>query len=355
MSDQKESSSNDIVVILMAAFGALALIYFIWGHAIIKAYLTFKLWELELIKLAYPSDMILKLISVIETKPIGSWTIKEVAEVGGYVSRFIDAPILLIIGFLTYKVWKLNPTKKFTRVFNMQTLKESEAKLWPYITPVLDIDFMAEPFDKGPYAMAMNPYDYAVKYKLLQDERNVSSLDKVKAEKIFVSQLGRLWDGFDKLKKHEKALFLTMAAHGCGDKNGAMKAVAIMAETSTKDHRKMPKFDFIDELVKYAENPKVKEICQKHSYVYTVMAQMMEFSRTTGVFPPSYLIWLKPRDRTLWYVLNCVGRQVSFVETAGIFGHWKAEQMAEHKLDAPFVSKAVDGLERALSEVKIAK
>ena len=93
----------------------------------------------------------------------------------------------------------------------------------------------------------------------------------------------------------------------------------------------------------------------KHAYVYTVMAQMMVFARGTGVFPPSYIIWLKPRDRVLWYVLNCVGRQVAFVEVAGIFGHWKAEQVANHKLEAPFVSKAVAGLEKALAEVKVAK
>ena len=83
------------------------------------------------------------------------------------------------------------------------------------------------------------------------------------------------------------------------------------------------------------------------------MSQMLEYARGTGVFPPSYFIWLKPRDRTLWYALNCVGRQVAFVEVAGIFGHWKAEQIAAHKIDTPYVAKAVDGLERALSEVKL--
>jgi 2-dehydro-3-deoxygluconokinase len=66
---------------------------------------------------------------------------------------------------------------------------------------MVHVDLMKEPFDKGPYAMALRPYDFAVKYKLLLDETNVNSLDKIRAEKLFQSQLGKLWTSFDKLKK----------------------------------------------------------------------------------------------------------------------------------------------------------
>ena len=144
------------------------------------------------------------------------------------------------------------------------------------------------------------------------------------------------------------------AAQACGDKKGALNAINQIAVSSAQvGIKKLPDFSSIKPLLKYLDDPKVQLQISRHAYVYTILAQMLEQARTTGVLPSSYIVWLKTRDRTLWYVLNCVGRQVSYIEVAGIFGHWKAEQIAKHKLEAPYVLKAVDGLERALSEVKV--
>lgn len=353
MSDNNKDSSNDIMYALVAISLVLCAIYYFFGTQIIGAYLTLKLWELKFISAVWPSNSNLELIKIIENTPLKKWTLKEVFSIGGYVGKMANIPLLLILGYFTYKIWDKNPLQKYKRVFDMKTLKQSEQRLWPYIAPVVNLNLISEPFDKGPYAMAMKPYDFAVKHKLLDNEKDVTSINKTKSEKLFISQLDKLFAGFNKLKKHEQALFVVMAAHGCGDKAGAMAAIAAMAQSAAQNPKKMPDFSSVKPLLKYVDDARVQEICNKHAYVYTVMAQMIEFARTTGVFPPSYIIWLRPRDRTLWYVLNCVGRQVAFVEVAGIFGHWKAEKTANHKLEAGYVVKAVEGLEIALSEVKV--
>jgi intracellular multiplication protein IcmP len=355
MAEQDKDSSNDIMYLLFAIAAIVVIIYYFFGHEIIKSYLTLKLWELKLINTVYPTSDHAYLINLIQTKAITTWKLKDVAFAGGYVGKMINIPIVLVLAFLSYKVWERNPLQRFKRILSMQTLKESEKNLWPYIAPVVNIDLINEPFDSGPYAMAMRPYDYSIKYKLLLDERNLASLDKVKAEKLFVSQLNKLWGGFNRLRKHEQALFAIMAAHGCGDKKGAMDAIGAIAQSAALNPKKMPDFSSVKPLLKYVDDVRVRAVVDKHAYIYTVLASMIEFARTTGVFPPSYIVWLRPRDRVLWYVLNCVGRQVAFVEVAGIFGHWRAEQIAEHKLESVYVLKAVDGLERALSEVKLAK
>lgn len=354
MSEQNKDSSNDVMWLLFVIVAVAGIVYFFFGNEIVKAYLTLKLWEIKIIYAIYPTEDAAYAIQVMQEKPINSWKIGEVMTMGNYVSRLANIPFLIILGYLTYVVWKKNPMQRFKRILSMQSLKESEQNLWPYIAPVVGIDLMKEPFDSGPYAMAIRPYDYAVKKNLLEDPRNITSMNRVKAEKLFISQLDKLWGGFNRLRKHEQALFIIMAAHGCGDKKGAMEAIGAIAKSAALNPKKMPDFSSVRPLLKYADDPRVQEVVNRHAYVYTVLAQMMEFARGTGVFPPSYIIWLRPRDRTLWYVLNCVGRQVSFVEVAGIFGHWKAEQIARHKLEAPFVSKAVDGLEKALTEVKLA-
>lgn len=354
MSDQKNSDpSGDILWILIAIVGVILLIGFLFGNQLATLYLTWKLIQLKIITLVYPSDLFLEYIRIIEERPVKEWTVAEITKVGNKIGYIVNIPILALLGWMTYRVWSKNPLQRFKRVFSMQTLKESEQRLWPYIAPIVKTNLINEPFETGPYSMALRPYDFAKKYKLLEDERNVNSLEKNKAEKLFSSQLGKLWSGPEKLKKHELALLCIMAAHGCGDKNGAMAAVNQMATSVAANPKKMPDFSASKALIKYLEEPRVKAILEKHAYIYTIFAEMMLFSRTTGVFPSSYFVWLKPKDRVLFYILNCVGRQVAFVEVAGIFGHWKAEQVAGHKLEAPLVSKAVEGLERALGEVKL--
>ena len=354
MAEQKNSdSSGDILWIMVLFAVAILLIGYFFGENMKYIYLNLKLIELRIITLIYPSDLFLNYINIIENTPINEWSVKNITSVGNKVGYIVNIPLIVIVSWLTYKVWSRNPMQKFKRVLSMQSLKESEQKLWPYIAPVVNLNLINEPFETGPYSMALKPYDFAKKYNLLTDVRNVNSLEKNKAEKLFSSQLGKLWSGPKRLKKHEYALLCIMAAHGSGDKEGAMAAVNAMAISAALNTKKMPNFSEANKLEKHLENPVVQKILDKHAYVYTIFAEMVIFSRTTGVFPSSYFVWLKPRDRVLFYIINCVGRQVAFVEVAGIFGHWKAEQVAMHKLEAPLVSKAVEGLERALGDVKL--
>ena len=355
MAEQRANDSSDDLFLILAVvvIGTMAIYYF-FGQQIRSFYLNIKLYELKLITLIYPKQTFLELIAYIENTPLKNWTIRDMGIVGKTVGYVVNVPIIIGLAFYTYKIWDRNPMQKFRRVLTMQTLKESEQKIWPYIAPVVNVNLMEEPFDKGPYSMALRPYDFSVKHKLLQNDKDVTSLDRVRSEKLFVSQLGKLWGGYGRLQPHEKALLAIFAAQACGQKKAALEAVNAIAISAASDQKRMPDFSSVKNLVKYIDDPKVQEIINKHAYVYTVMAQMLEFARSTGVLPTPYIVWLKPKDRTLWYVLNCVGRQVSFVEVAGIFGHWKAEQIAKHKLESPYVIKAVDGLEKALSEVKVA-
>lgn len=354
MSEQHKDSSTDSLILMFLFAGVIMAITYFYGEAIKNAYLTIKLVQLKILNAIIPIEYFSKPMNFIEKSNPKNIDLDYLKEIGKRAGLLFNVPAVLILGYYGYNVWKKNPLNKFKRILTMQSLKESEQRLWPYISPMVNVQLIKEPFDKGPYAMALTPYDFAVKYHLLKEEKKVDSLDMKKAEKLFVSQLGRPFNGFDKLKSHEKALVAIFAANGLGDKDGAMKAINEIAKSAALvGIKKMPDFSSAKPLYKYCEDPRVLEVFSKHAYIYTLMAQMLEFARGTGVFAPPYFIWLKPRDRTLWYTLNCVGRQVAFVEVAGIFGHWRAEQTAGHKLDAPYVKKAVDGLEKALLEVKV--
>ncbi len=352
--EQKTDPTSDILWIIFAIVIILGGIWYKWGEQITYYFLTFKLIQINLINAIFPTNRYLELAKAIQDTAIGDWKVKELYQVGSFVGFIFNIPMAIILGVWSWKVYSKNPSKRFKRVLTMQTLKDSEKKIWPYISPVVNADLIKEDFKKGPYAMSVKPYEFALKFHLLTEEKNVNSLDRKKSEKLFISQLGKPFAGFQKLRTHEKVILCILAAHGLGKKKEAMNAVnQIAINASQTDILKIPDMSCAKDLYKFAEDPQIIEIMSKHAYIYTLLAQMMEFSRTTGVFPPNFFIWLKTRDRVLWYTLNCVGRQVPFVEVAGIFGHWRAEQIAKHKLDAPYVIKAVDGLEKALTEVKI--
>ncbi len=83
------------------------------------------------------------------------------------------------------------------------------------------------------------------------------------------------------------------------------------------------------------------------------MASLLEGARQDGVVPSSEFLWLKPTDRRLWYMCNCVGRQTPYAEVAGPFAHWKAEKSMGRGSRAPMIDEAIKALEIAIKEVKL--
>jgi hypothetical protein len=213
MAEQNKDSSDNIMWIM----GALVVLFLVFqhffGNTIKEAYLTLKLVQLKIISLVYQTEFAAEAIYFIEHTSPSQVTPKEAMFIGGRVGWIINIPMIAFLGYWGIKVWNKNPLQKFKRVLSMQTLKESEQRLWPYIAPMVNVNLMKESFFTGPYAMAMKPYDFSIKYHLLQEEKNVDSLDRKKAEKLFISQLGKPFSEFSRLRKHEQALLAIFAAN----------------------------------------------------------------------------------------------------------------------------------------------
>ncbi|EKE24676.1 MAG: IcmP [uncultured bacterium] len=158
-----------------------------------------------------------------------------------------------------------------------------------------------------------------------------------------------MWQGTQYLQPHIKGLFAAFAARLNAD---SVSAAKLIKQFNLSCRLKNIDMRHVDEILKKYENTKlVQRITQKHAYVYTVMASMLEGAREDGVQASADFLWLKPVDRRLWYVLNNVGRQTAFVEIAGAFAHWKAEKEAGIKLLTPMVEEATKALEIVLKEI----
>lgn len=278
------------------------------------------------------------------------------------VGSYFRYPVAIVLGVLAIIIFFSHANTRYKKTYNMQHLVDEEKASWPQITPIAHLDLVNADIDKGSWAMAMSPMQFAKKYLLLQEERVVPttsslsqrtkttvSLRREEAYQVFFLQVGRSWKGVERLSRHVQALFAVFAARISRDKDGASKLLQQIA-TSTATGKL--NFSGVDELLaKHSNNKAVIKITQMHAFELTVMASMLLFARNDGVLAAADFLWLKPIDRSLWFMLNSVGRQVPFPEVAGPYAHWLAERQIGRKLSTPMVEEAVNALDLAIKDI----
>ncbi len=277
----------------------------------------------------------------------------------GYYMRY-PAVVLLVLSALV--LYRSNITLKFRRAHTMSSLRIQEQYNWPAIMPVVKHDIVAEDVSKGPWAMALSPMELAEKYQLLRKEDMIldkkkpgeemtAGVRKADAKRVFTLQLGPYWEGFHHCAPHVHALAAMFLARINRDRASAV----LILETIDKSYATgKPNFAVASPIIKkYQTHEVVQEICQKHAYLLTVMASLLEAARQDGVVPSAEFLWLKTVDRRLWYMLNSVGRQTPFAEVAGPFAHWKAEKAMQRRSLVPMIDEATKALELAIKDIKL--
>lgn len=280
-------------------------------------------------------------------------TLDQVEKISEFTGKFYRYPFIIIIGALTYISYFRHRSARFVANYSMNSLKKCEVESWPEITPVLSLDLVKENLNQGPWAMAKLPLDFCRENNLLKvievNEKPAWSIVHGTAERLFVLQMGPLWDGVDRLPIHIKALLVICVARVSRDKDVALDLLSQIAKSSQTGALD---FSRVTELShKYKNHKVLKWVTSRHAYVYTVMATLLEIARVEGVLATAEFIWLKPLDRRLWYVLNTVGRATPVVEVAGVQAHWLAEKKLRRALSTPVVSEAVTALDKAVGEI----
>lgn len=98
---------------------------------------------------------------------------------------------------------------------------------------------------------------------------------------------------------------------------------------------------------------KIERRLAMHAFVNTGMMSLLVEAREAGrVDSFANFNWVKEKDRTLWYCLDTVGRNVSFVECAGVFAHWEIEKVVGKAITHPEVTTAVDAMNKYLTVIE---
>lgn len=360
---QQQSGDNSLAPlwIILCIFLLGWLLWTFFHTQIVACALQIKFWESRLISFALPSMWPLPL-SIHRLIP-AEVPFPQLLDVSREVGNYLRYPIIVILVILALIIYFGHINLQFKRFYNMETLAEAERKNWPQISPVIKLDLVKEDIDKGPWAMALSPMQFAKKYQLLHEEKIIPSMTmtakkhnqrtvsikREAANHIFVMQCGEYWQGIHYLKPATKALFAVFAARANHDRDGALKLLLQIAESTVNGRLDFSGVDVL--LEKHKNNKLVQRVIHSHAYVLTVMASMLVLARKEGVLATADFLWLKPTDRLLWFMLNSVGRQTAFAEVSGPFAHWNVEQAMGRRLMVPMVEEAVNGLEAAIKNI----
>lgn len=360
-----DNSLTPVYLVLMLFLAG----YFFWLYFkvyLIDFFFFINIWEAKLINLVIHSSALSNNIFIMETVDSKTLSWNQFMDISSNVGNYTRYPIIILFIGLAGWLYKSNVTMHFRRTHSMKSLRAQEQTNWPAIMPVVKEDLATADISKGPWAMALSPLEFAQKYKLLRKEdvifdnttsiksnrqELIASIRRGDAKRVFTLQLGPYWEGFERCAPHVYCLVGVCLARIKRDKASATLILETLDKTFAMGK---PDFSVARPIVKKYQNcEEAQEILQKHAYVLTVMASLIEMARQDGVVPSAEFLWLKSVDRRLWYMLNSIGRQTPFSEVGGPFAHWKAEKALGRRCLAPMIDEAIRALEIAIKEIKL--
>lgn len=348
---------------VLALFLLTGLLIWYLGHRYIVAFLfSFTVLQGKLISLFIHDEVLNSALYIMQTVDPGEVSWQQTVTLMRPVGEYIRYPIIIILIILSIILYTSNIKLKFRRAHSMKSLRMQEQHNWKAIMPIINQDLAKEDINKGPWAMALTPMEFAKKHNLLKKDdalldnpvpgqEMTAGIRKGDAKRIFTLQLGPYWDGFDRCAPHVVALAAVFMARLNRDRESATLILETLDRTCAAGK---PDFSVARPILrKYQNTPLVQEILAKHAYLLTVMSSLLVGAREDGVVPSSEFLWLKPLDRRLWYMLNSIGRQTPFSEVAGPFAHWRAETELGRPSRMPMIDEAIKALEIAVKEVKL--
>lgn len=309
----------------------------------------------------------------------------------GAGGSFLVPPIGIVLLILGWRGMSGSIAYRYRRKLNFESLIRVQAAVYPRMRPVVHLQGRMTREQRGNFWWPNTPWEWAVRCGViadLDDKRAVeASFNAGLATQHFGAQLGRagaalpfhvqiLVAAFAARimdRKKDAAAILDDAAAGFGPPRSAWNRAWRGLRGTTYDDwptkgpweirltaRVEKLMDGILSAIADPQNErgrKVAAILAQSHFVPPKLIRLLMAAQNTGIISSSDFIWLKAIDRTLFYALNDVGRQVACVEAAGIRAHVLAED-AHRKaggtsaaiLQAPHVEASVTALKTDLTE-----
>ncbi|MDR3424952.1 MAG: hypothetical protein P4M13_07755 [Alphaproteobacteria bacterium] len=270
---------------------------------------------------------------------------------GNAAMRIFRWPLAAILASIGCYELFLSPNNKFFTKHTLESLIETQAKMWPIISPIVKFNpsktgrILGDPIpDKlPPFAEALSPEEW-VSWNRIPVINGIPDRDVTR--RAFISQLGPQWKGVDSLPLHMRALLAAFALKGAQKREESDEFLGRLALCWSPDKGFRPEAELIAEIDKILQDPKtggkIPAAADRHAWRTTAMLGALQWARANGgVLAPAQFLWLRAEDRALWYPLNNLGRRAFHSEGAGAMAHFMAEESAKKPLPIPRVDTAI--------------
>jgi intracellular multiplication protein IcmP len=299
------------------------------------------------------------------TKQVGSVMLftPEIADrVNLIITQYIKWPAVIILGGIGVYAAFFHKRTGFKHVFNLETLIQYQAKVWPVLTPIVKFNPAkhsarsnrdAVPIELPLFAEALSPEEW-IAFNRINVVNGIPEREATR--RALIQQLGLRWNGFGNLPFHCQALIAAFALKGVQKRD---ESDALLGEISlcwsqdkgfVSNAALRSKVNNI--LNDAAVGGKAAEVAQLHAYRTTAMLGVLKWARQSGVLAPAQFLWLRGEDRALWYPLNNLGRRAFHSEGAGALAHFMAEAQAQKPLPIPRVDTAIVTLNQYLANTQ---
>lgn len=319
-----------------------------------------------------------------------TWT--EIADSTLWVNGVLLVALVVYCAAGVVRAGRVHPKLRFARAHTLESfIKEMRAAtradgalLYPHLRLFGVLDLGAKSLTDPVFRMSETSSQLLFRHHLVAGWREegagmmVPTIDRARAAEVFKRQLGALWTASEALSTSE-LLLVAIALPRVAATDPSLTDAEFHAAIARSDDmvrwcwnqftppagREADQADPNGWLRPVIERTKAREIVQqyigreavksiltRHAYVRTVIFALFTAARRLGVLPPAEMRWMRFYDPGLWYVLQSIGRQAPFPESAAVFCHYLYELRAREAILEPQVDKAVAALDLALSNYK---
>ncbi|MGL6030226.1 MAG: type IVB secretion system coupling complex protein DotM/IcmP, partial [Legionella sp.] len=148
-------------------------VFIVWktGHQYIVSFVfTLNIWQAKLVNFFINSQDLASQINLMQTIDPVSVDWEQLVGITEDVGNYMRYPIVLVLIVLAVVLYSSNISLKFRKAHDMKSLRAQEQFNWPAIMPVVKEDLVSQDVNKGPWAMALTPMEFARKYNLLRKD-----------------------------------------------------------------------------------------------------------------------------------------------------------------------------------------
>ncbi|MEZ0261317.1 MAG: hypothetical protein ACAH80_09930 [Alphaproteobacteria bacterium] len=371
---QQKSPHEDFIIAFCVVFVVGGLCWCIWyffSVEITNAIRWVRVGEMYVVETIFGKDFRVLDPDTRQTLRIGTWR-PEVSRWRPETISVENLRYMTLLGVLPLKLIFLGlmlcmsiviifkgPGTMYRRRMTLETLMQEQAKSFPAIYPFVKFDPRKLPA-RAPgqpvpaqlplFSEALSPEEWIAYHEI---KIIGGQVDRNKCYQALGEQLGRRWQGPEKLPIHMQALYAAFAFKHVRKRKDCEELMNELAKGWTPDGGLKISGAIRAKIKAAIKNPKIggalRKYADMHAWETTAMLRCLQRAREEGgVVAPAEFVWLRGHDRNLWYPLNNLGRKSYCAEGSGALVHYTNELIAGQKIPTPRFEECIKGLETFL-------